>query len=62
MSEEAWHKLGAPILKPWQVPFRMADDQPIRVLGISEEVFLTIADLSLPVSSIVVESFGDDDF
>ena len=33
MSVEAWRKLGAPHLKPWTVPIRMANDELIRVLA-----------------------------
>ena len=62
MSTEAWRKLGAPLLKPWEVPIRMANDQPIEVLSISDEMHLSIAGLDLPVSFIVVESLGEDDF
>ncbi len=62
LSSEAWQKLGAPALKNWEVPIRMANDQPIRVLGISKEVYLIIAGINLPVSFIVVESLGEDDF
>ncbi len=38
MSAETWRKLGAPLLKPLEVPIRMANDQPIEVLGISDEI------------------------
>ncbi len=62
MSAEAWQKLGAPLSRPWTVPIRMANDEPIRVLGISEEMQVAIADLTLPISFIVVESLGEDDF
>ncbi len=39
MSAQAWQELGAPTLRPLEVTIRMADDQPIKVLGINEEVF-----------------------
>ena len=62
MSAEAWRKLGAPILKPWEVPIRMPNDQPIEVPGITEEMYLNIAGLYSPVASIVVESLSEHDF
>ncbi len=61
MSTEAWRELGAPFLKPWEVPIRMANDQPFEVLGITGEMYLKIAGLDL-VALIVVESLGENDF
>ena len=49
-SADAWQRLGAVTLKPWVVPNRMANDQPIRVLGVTDELNLTINGLCLPIS------------
>ncbi len=62
ISADAWQRLGAVPLKPWVVPIRMANDQPIRVLGVTDEPNMTINGLCLPVSFIVVEHLGEDDF
>ncbi len=62
ISAEAWQRLGAVPLKPWVVPIRMANDQPIRVLGITDELQMNLNGLQLPVSFIVVEHLGEDDF
>ena len=52
MSAEAWRKLGAPLLKPRELPIRMANDQPIEVLGLTGEVYFNMAGLDLPVAFI----------
>ena len=44
-SAEAWRKLGAPLVKPWEIPIRMANDQPIEVLRITGEVYLSVSGL-----------------
>ncbi len=62
ISAEAWQKLGAVPLKPWVVPIRMANDQPIRVLGITDELQMNLDGLQLPVPFIAVEHLGEDDF
>ncbi len=60
ISADAWQRLGAVPLKPWVVPVRMANDQPIRVLGVTDDLNMTINGLCLPVSFIVVEHLGGD--
>ncbi len=62
ISAEAWQKLGAQPLKSWDVPIRMANDQPIRVLGVTDELKMNLNGLQLPISFIVVEHLGEDDF
>ena len=62
ISAEAWQKLGAVPLKPWVVPIRMANDQPIRVLSVTDELQMNPNGPQLPVSFIVVEHLGEDDF
>ncbi len=62
ISAEALQRLGAVPLKPWVVPIRMANDQPIRVLGITDELQMNLNGLQLPVPFIVVEHLGEDDF
>ncbi len=62
ISAESRQKLGAVPLKPWVVPKRMANDQPIRVLGITDELQMNLNGLQLPVPFIVVEHLGEDDF
>ena len=57
ISAEAWQKLGAKLLKFWDVPIRMANDQPIRVLGVTEEIKMDLSGLQLPISLIVVRDF-----
>ncbi len=62
ISAEAWQKLGAQPLKPWDVPIRMANDQLIRVLGVTDELKMNLNGLQIPISFIVVEHLGEDDF
>ncbi len=37
----------------WTVPIRMANDEPIRVLGISNEMQVNIADLTLKRKEVI---------
>ena len=62
MSEAAWKQLGAPILKPWTVPITMANDEPIKVLGITNELSMRLNELKLPMAFIVADHLGPDDF
>ena len=62
ISAEVWQKLGAVPLKPWVVPIRIANDRPIRVLGVTEKLQMNLNGLQLPVPFIVVEHLGEDDF
>ncbi len=62
MSDAAWKKLGAPIFKPWTVPITMANDEPIKVLGITKELSMRLNELELPVAFIVFDYLGEEDF
>ncbi len=62
MSVKSWRKLGCPSLEPWQTGIKMAKDQPIQVFGVTQEMDMLAAGLFLPISFVVLESLGEDDF